>query len=224
MRPRTLAILVTVLPLFTVNIAYLVSASNGLVAWCIPYIDGCTTISQAGRSENTIFLFRAAMTVHAVLLVLFWLYARQWIGLFGIHSTLSVNLMCWTGIVGAFFLILYVSFLGTSGEFQRFLRHYGIVIYFSFTPLAQLLKLRLLYQLKASTPELPVSNSALRYQLIILVLVLATGLLSLFLGYTGNKTYESENIIEWNFSLLLTLYFAGSVILWWHTRVEMFER
>jgi hypothetical protein len=40
------------------------------------------------------------------------------------------------------------------------------------------------------------------------------GVISLFLAATGKNTYEYENIVEWNASLLLTLYFSGMLFIW----------
>ena len=221
MQPRTLAVVITLLPLLTMNIAYLMSANAGLVPWCIPYLDGCTTISQAGRSGNTIFLFRAAMIIHGVLLIWFWTYALHWLNLITIRPTISTIIMYWLGITGALFLILYVDFLGTEGEFQRFMRRYGIVVYFTFTPLAQLFKLNLLYKMKAVLPTLPIDHRVLHYQLTVILMMLLMGITSLVLSYTGNKSYESENIIEWNFSLLLIMYFAGTIFLWKNARIHL---
>ena len=50
MQPRILVIILTLLPLLACNGAYLLSAYEGFIPWCIPYIDGCTTISRAARS------------------------------------------------------------------------------------------------------------------------------------------------------------------------------
>ena len=54
----------------------------------------------------------------------------------------------------------------------------------------------------------------LQYQLFVLLLMLVIGIISIILNVTQNKTYESENIVEWNFSLLLNMYFAGMIFIW----------
>ena len=221
MQPRTLAILITLLPLFAVNAAYLMSAWNEHVGWCLPYIHGCTTISQAGRSGDTIFMFRAVMMVEAVLLVWFWLFARHWLDLLHKRPTKAAKIICWLGITGALFLILYIDFLGTQGEMNRFMRRYGVIIYFTFTPLAQLLLLNQLLKLKTALPALEINHKALKFQLVVLMLILLIGIISMALNYSGNKTYESENIIEWNFSLLMTLYFSGNIVLWKKLRFQL---
>ncbi len=221
MQPRTLAILITLLPLFAVNTTYLMSAFAGHVQWCVPYFQGCTTISQAGRSGDSIYLFRAIMMSHAVLLILFWLYVKYWLDALHKDKTSAARLIAWTGITGAIFLILYIDFLGTTGEMNRLLRRYGIIIYFSFTPLAQLLLLNQLYRLSASQPQLMINTKVLNYLRLVLLLILSLGIVSLILKYSGHKTYESENIIEWNYSILLTLFFVGMIVLWDKVKLQL---
>lgn len=223
MQPRTLAIVVTLLPLLAVNGAYLMSAWHGHVTWCIPYIHGCTTISQAGRSGDTLFLFRALFMVQAVLLAWYWWYAKQWLDYLNSAKTVSATIIFWLGSIGALFLILYMDFLGTDGDMNRFMRRQGVLVYFTFTPLAQLLLYNQLHKLKAVSPALLTSHKALRFQLAVLVLMLLTGIISLIINYSGNKTYQSENIIEWNFSLLLALYFAGNIVLWKNLKFRLHD-
>lgn len=214
MQPRTLALIITVLPFLTSNAVYLLSAYEGFVPWCIPYIDGCTTISQAARSGNSIFLYRATMIAYGVLLIWFWIYARHWLNLLYGKTVKSARIILWLGVVGAIFLIVYIDFLGTTGEVNRFMRRYGIMIFFTFTPLAQLLLLKQHYNILASMPACAIKPGILNFQLIILLLMLIIGTTSTILDATGNKTYVTENIVEWNFSLLLNMYFLAMIFLW----------
>lgn len=214
MQPRTLAIILTILPLLAVNGAYLLSAYEGFIPWCNPYIDGCTTISRAARSGNSIYFFRVSMIAYAVLLIWFWIYTKHWLNLLHGYTTKTSYVILWLGVTGMVSLIIYIDFLGTTGEVNRFMRRFGIIIYFTLTPLAQLLLLNQHYKILSKTPDAPISQKPLKYQLIILLLMLIIGIISIALSATQNKTYESENIIEWNFSLLLTMYFAGMIYIW----------
>jgi len=219
MQPRTLALIITVLPFLVSNAVYLLSAYEGHVAWCIPYIDGCTTISQAARSGSSIFIYRATMIAYGVLLIWFWIYAQHWLNeLYG-RTTKTARIILWLGIIGAIFLIVYIDFLGTTGEVNRFMRRYGILIFFTFTPLAQLLMLKKHFEILPATRSNTTKSDTikpwvLKYQLIVLLLMLLIGFISIILDITQHKSYESENIVEWNFSLLLNLYFLGMVFIW----------
>jgi len=214
MQPRTLAILVITLPLLASNGAYLLSAYEGFVPWCMPYIDGCTTISQAGRSGNTIFFYRAMVFPYSVLLILFWLYSTSWLDLLHGHSTKIARIIFWLGLAGSIALLIYIDFLGTTGEMNRFMRRIGAMLYFTLTPLAQLLMLNQHYNILRKKPEASINPKVLQYQLIIILLMLIIAAISILLFVTDNITYEIENIVEWNFQLLLTLYFSGMIIIW----------
>lgn len=111
-------------------------------------------------------------------------------------------------------LIIYIDFLGTTGEVNRFMRRIGVMIYFTMTPLAQLLMLNQHFIILKKSPEITINRKVLQYQLITLFLMLIIGVISILLNVTQNKTYESENIVEWNFSFLLTLYFSGMIFIW----------
>ena len=214
MQPRTLAILVITLPLLASNGAYLLSAYEGFVPWCMPYIDGCTTISQAGRSGNTIFFYRAVVFPYSVLLILFWLYSTSWLELLHGHTTKIARIIFWLGLAGSIALLIYIDFLGTTGEMNRFMRRIGAMLYFTLTPLAQLLMLNQHYNILRKKPEASINPKVLQYQLIIILLMLIIAAISILLFVTDNITYEIENIVEWNFQLLLTLYFSGMIIIW----------
>ena len=214
MQPRTLAILVVLLPLLASNGAYLLSAYEGFVSWCMPYIDGCTTISQAGRSGNTIFFYRAVVFPYSVLLILFWLYSKSWLDLLNGHTTKIARIIFWLGLAGSISLLIYIDFLGTTGEINSFMRRIGAMLYFTLMPLAQALMLYQHYNILRKKPEVSIKPKALQYQLIILLLMLIIVAISIFLVVTDNITYEIENIVEWNFSLLVNLYFAGMILVW----------
>ena len=214
MQPRTLAIIITILPFLITNVVYLLSAYEGYIPWCIPNLDGCASISKAARSGNSLFIFRATMIVYAILLIWFWIYVRQWLHQLYGHTTNIARFIIWLGVIGALFLIVYIDFLGTTGEVNRFMRRYGILIYFLCTPIAQILLLRQHYIILPSLRENVINPRVLQYQFIVVVLMLIIGIVSGVLDVTYAKTNESENIVEWNIALLMQLYFLGIVFIW----------
>ena len=214
MQPRTLALIIAILPLLISNVVYLLSAYEGFIPWCIPYIDGCTTISKAARSGNSIFIFRVTMIAYGVLLIGFWIYVRQWLDQIYGHTTNIARSILWLGIVGAIFFIVYIDFLGTTGEVNLFMRRYGILVYFICTPIAQILLLRQHFYILSSLKKGTIKPRVLQYQLLIIILILAIGIVNGALEVTHTKTYENHNIVEWNIALLMQLYFLGMVFLW----------
>ena len=214
MQPGTLAILITVLPLLASNGAFLLSAGQGLISWCMPYIDGCTTISNAGRSGDTIFYYRALVFPYSVLLVLFWLNCKKWLDFLGGHRTKAALSTMWLGVVGSLGLLLYIDYLGTTGEINSLMRRMGAALYFILIPVAQSLLLYQHYKILRNKPDVLLNTKVLQYQLVIVLLMLFIAVASIFIVVTGNDTSEIENIVEWNFSLLVNLYSAGMIFIW----------
>ena len=154
------------------------------------------------------------MIAYGVLLIGFWIYARQWLDQLYGRTTNIARIILWLGVFGAIFFIVYIDFLGTTGEVNRFMRRYGILIYFICTPLAQILLLRQHYNILPSLQKGAIKPRVLQYQLLIVVLMLIIGSISGAMDVTHIKTYESENIVEWNLALLMQLYFLGMVFIW----------
>ena len=118
------------------------------------------------------------------------------------------------GLAGSIALLIYIDFLGTTGEFNRFMRRMGAMFYFTLTPLAQLLLLKQHYNIMRKKLDVSIKSKVLQYQLVIVLLMLIIAAISIFLVVTNNSTYESENIVEWNFSLLVNRYFLGMIFIW----------
>jgi hypothetical protein len=59
--PATIALLCGLVPLLTVHVCYVLSASAGVIPTCSPYLDGCTSISATGRHGWGYVLFKAGM-------------------------------------------------------------------------------------------------------------------------------------------------------------------
>ena len=154
------------------------------------------------------------MIAYGLLLIWFWIYSQHWLNLLYGQTTKVSQIILWLGITGALSLIVYIDFLGTTGEVNRFMRRHGIMIFFTFTPLAQLLILQQHYKILPSISKDTIKPGLLHYQLIILLLMLIIAFISIALDINQTKTHISENIVEWNFSLLLNLYFLAMFFIW----------
>lgn len=221
MQPKTLALIVSILPLVVMNLAYVLSANAEFVPSCIPYIDGCTSISRAARRGDSLFIFRATMIVQAVLLMIYWRIAWKWLELLSGKPLISAKIMCGLGVIAALFLILYADFLGTDGQVYRYMRRYGIVFFFTLTPFAQMLMVNQLFKLKQQQLFSAPFVQVMRYQLAIVASILAVGLVSLGLSYSGNNTFERENITEWNYAVLISIFHLGSYFQWQEIKIKV---
>lgn len=210
MRPHHIAWSVCLIPVIAAHGSYLFGLWEGVANECMPYLEGCTSISRAAREGNAIFLFRGLMMPVAALLVLFWYLQSTWL------KQVTQKSHPWTficGAVGALFLILYVNFLGTEGDVYRFLRRYGTTLYFALTVLAQMFSIRSLQQKSADLDTR--IHRYLRLQFLLMVLYWCLGIANVVIKATGvDWADQAENVIEWHFALYMSLYFALSALMW----------
>ena len=209
MRSISVPLLIGVFPIIVINITYLVSASEGYVPWCVPYWDSCTSISATGRSGTAFFIFKATMIPAAILLMWYWILAARKLDRFG-NTAHTIPVI---GVIGAIFLIVYTIALGAVGDMFQLQRRVGIIVFFTFTYLAQLLFTRRVEKLALSDPTRPI-------QLTLCSTVLAIGLLTLILDVTIENYDDYEDAFEWIIALLLQCYFIVSHWTWKNLQVN----
>lgn len=201
-----LALLVGLLPVVAINLSYVIAAAAGTVPACIPYIDGCTSISATGRQPPASWLFKPALYTTALAMGVFWLRAGHWLTSLGEPSRRYRLALLWVGVIGALALVVYVYNLGIAGDMYKLMRRYGINIYFGFTFLAQLLLANRLYRLAESA-----GNKALfviaRAMIGLCLLLLIIGLYSIPARYFIADHTVMERVLEWNFALLMHGWF-----------------
>ncbi len=222
MRPHHIAWSVCLIPIIAAHGAFLLGLWEGVANECMPYLEGCTSISRAAREGNAIFLFRGLMMPVAALLVLFWYLQSVWLKQIT-HENHPATFIC--GAIGAAFLILYVDFLGTEGDVYQFLRRYGTTLYFALTVLAQMISIRSLQQ-KSDELDKRIRRY-LNLQFVLIVLYWCLGIANVVIKATGvSWADQTENVIEWHFALYMSLYFGFTAMMWkrsrfdWQFRVE----
>jgi len=105
--------------------------------------------------------------------------------------------------------VLYANFLGSQGNFYRFMRSFGVTFYFAFALLAQLISLQSLRSLNFSVSG--VAKRWLRSCWFVVIAQWLIGLVSLTITivHPENK-FQAENIVEWNFALAMILFYGLS--------------
>jgi len=198
--------LVCVVSILSTHAAYLISLAHGQVPACIPYIEGCTSISAAARQEPAVHLFRATMIPVAVFMAATWWLAGQWLWQAGERSTAWKRAVILVGVIGAAFLVLYATFMGTHGLAYGVMRRYGVVVFFGFTALDQMILTARLQRLRRQGPP-AVGAGTERAMFLLVASMLALGLANIpaahFLDASG-----LENVIEWAFALLMMAWFG----------------
>ena len=209
---RALPFLAGIAPVAGITLAYWLGVENDVLPSCIPYMDGCTSVSATGRYMPGSLLFRAVMLPQAILLVVVWYLSAHWLRAIS-PSTKAAGAIMLSGFVGALCLVLYVTFLGTKGPLYEFMRRFGIYLYFLGTATAQLtLAIALLGHAKR--------NAAVSLQRMSVAMLWLCGLpfvlggLNLVLKALLDDADTAENRIEWISALLMQGYFVVLYLAW----------
>ena len=194
-----------------VHLAWWLSIKADYIPACMPYWDGCVSISRAARHGLGNHLFRLAVLPCATLHLLTWWLARAWLRKPGGGTDRAGAALLMLGAASALALAVYAAFLGTDGETYRFLRRYGVVVYFGCGYLAQLLFMRLAKRRGKLAPGIAGAMLA------VCVAMLGLGLASVVTGLALADTVLKdrwENAFEWQLGLLLVGWFVLLAILW----------
>ncbi|MDJ0653658.1 MAG: hypothetical protein QNJ40_05880 [Xanthomonadales bacterium] len=208
---RYLPIAIFLLPFAAANLAWLMSTLNGSIPVCVPYWEGCVSISGAARQVPTIYLFRGLVIPGAVLTGVFWLLVLRWLASADGQSRFHRVTLTLLGLAGSAFLIVYAITLGTDTAAYRLMRRYGINLYYGLTYLAQVM---LAGQLLAYAQQMGLPRWIPRWKVGICVLTLLLGLASVFIKEWADDRRIMGNIFEWNLSVLLVGYYLLSFLAW----------
>lgn len=209
---RWLPLLAGLVPFVGVHVCYVIAIEFGHLPACIPYLDGCTSISATGRYPPANLLFRAFELPFAGLLVVIWYLSVEWLRALEpeLGRKMAIAILV-SGVTGALALIVYVTFLGTSGPVYEFMRRFGIYLYFLGTILAQLFVALSLRNIRGDVlgrlPQVLLWLCLLPFVLGILNLVQKS-----VLEYATADALE--NSIEWFASSLMQAYFVVLYFAW----------
>ena len=217
-----LPVLGALLPALAAIVALRISVAQEFVAACNPFIDGCVSISRAARYGLANHVFRALVLPAAVLQSLTWVLCAAWLARCGANGN-SLRWIAGLGVLAGVCLVLYGSFLGTEGEAYRWMRRYGVIVYFGFTYLCMAITAAHLRGIaSAGRQSMPVKLDAAL--VVLLAATLLAGLASAFISrLTDDEAFANrmENIFEWYAGAAFTLYFAGLGWLWRSTRLRV---
>ena len=209
---RALPLLTGLAPLIGINVAYWIGANADVIPSCIPYIEGCTSISATGRYPPGDRLFRAVMLPQAVLLAGTWYFAVLWLRSMSPRSKAGTPaLVC--GLVGAFALIVYVSYLGSKEPIYELMRRFGIYFYFVGTVIGQMIL------------TLALRPSRLRQAMLTVVAIpWVLGLLNFAQKALRADPDMMENTIEWVVSVFMQVWFLLLYVGWRRTDFDVSVR
>ena len=185
---KGIAFIIFLVPIITICISYVISAFYGYVDWCLPIIDGCTSISKVGRYGLSFYLYKVLVIPSVILMIYFWLK---------VYLDVYKNIfLLFLSFIACIFLIIYLIALGFDGPIYRFMREVGIFAFFVFMPICQI-------WLTASAPKESLKTKFFLYLLILLFI----GFCFVYFYILPMDNNNYENIIEWNFAFGIFLFF-----------------
>lgn len=218
---RLLPLFAALAPFAAIHVAYWLGIDSGRLPACIPYIDGCTSISSTGRHPPGSYVFKGVQMPFSVLLLWIWYVAYGWLLALGSRrDEAALRTLPVAGTTGALALVVYTTFLGTSGDIYEFMRRFGIYFYFLGTWAAQLavsLSLRIQSRRNADVTMQVLA----RRMLGVCAAPLALGLLNIALKATLDDADAAENRIEWLAALAMQGWFLLLYAAWTRSRIRV---
>ena len=192
-----------IIPILTVTVSYLISIHLDLVPKCIPFFEGCTSISRTGRYEPVKYYFKFFMFVYVLFLFFYW---NCLIGYFQNENKILLYALSFSSLI---FLILYLTFLG-EGKAYEFFRRIGIYIYILFIIFTQYFISRRIIKNKDFLKDKFDFKFVKLKNLLSLFLIIIGILLLPVLIIKIDEYPNIKNIISWNYFVLVQLYFLIS--------------
>ena len=196
------------LPILTELISYYLSIKFDYVQFCIPNIDGCTSISQVGRYPPINYFFKTFMFISIFIIFIYW--KSNYNLLSHNNSLLLYKITFLLGIFSVIFFALYITFLG-EGDYYRFFRRIGIFIYIFFTVISELL-LSISYK---KNSYLFKNDKSVNFKYYFNLVLSTFGLILLPLVIYKIIDYPNfKNIVSWNYFILIQINFLITFFCW----------
>jgi hypothetical protein len=188
-------------PLVAVHVCLALSIAFGAVEPCLPYVDGATSVSRACRTEPVVHVFRALVLPAATAIAATWWITAAWLGRERLAGPRTRRWIVGLGVLGALFLVLYATFLGTQGDTYRLMRRFGVYVFFAGTSIAELIVTIVLARTRPPALEPWVRRSMVA----LCTLMLAAGPLNVIAAQIVERDLAA-NFFEWWFTLAMVGY------------------
>ena len=211
--PFTIAVVLAL----AVHLSWAVSLALEHVTACFTYFDGCTSISRASRNEPEIYIYRALITTTGVLLVPYWCMTASWHRLVapGTSEDTLRRLFVVFGVAAAVGLVINAALLGTDIRWAIRLRRICVLVFFIGTfASAAMVSISLLRAVRGA-PHLRKHVRVMGGTLALMAAMGAVNYIVMPMSETMTAAKSSiENIIEWHYVALLSVFFAASGFAW----------
>ena len=157
--------------------------------------------------------FKPLLYMTVILMILYWVYYNNIIKNL-VKSSKNFNFFT-LGILSAIFLLLHVFFLGWTfeSEFLTKLRRTFVVFFIFFEVLAQAFLIKKIFSIKDKMKRY--LHSIIIYLKILFVLTICLGTISiLIILMIYDLSSKIDYILEWNYFLVLLLFYYLSFLMW----------
>ena len=225
---RKLSLWIFLLPLFAINLCLIISQNPqfledtifsvdqiGRSGFSIPYLDGGLSISRASRTFPQYLIFKPAMFLTAVLLVIYWKNNNQLVN--NLNSS-NINYKFKTfGILSAIFLVIHSILLGVKFDIQiyKLFRRVVLLFFIIFEIIAQGILVYHFYKLKLKLEKL-INKRVLILKIVLVSILALVGILSLPILITKGNT-QFKHGLEWNYFVGVILFYLFSRFFWRRT-------
>ncbi len=226
--PQRIALVALVLPIISIASSYFMSVSTGHVDWCLPYIDGCTTITATGIFYPAAYVFRAGLISSAVVFIIWWYCVRAWLESVGhpqhhpwIHRIVTF------AIIASMLLVASIAVLGEHMEppsGHRFLWRFHTTtagLFFLITAICQIL---MTWRMRQLQDELGIKFSRIASKQILAALQLLLLAAFMLILIFDLKSDGVEEIFEWWLATFSCLYFYTTYHDWRDFRLTRREQ
>ena len=197
----------------TAKIKYQKETNLGTSKPVNPILYGESSISNIVKRFPVSYIFKPLMFISVFFMVMYWRFYSRIFN--NILSRNEIKYFLIFGIFSAFFLFFHILFLGSEFQNEIFtkIRKLIIAFFILFELLAQIFLVKEIYSKKKLIHQYVHSKIIyLKLAFIIFAVILSVSILFILVFY--NLDARIDYIIEWNYFLLLLVFYFLSSIMW----------
>ena len=204
-----------IIPSVTIFLCLGMATYLNILEICNPFISGCYSVSRVGRSYPAVLIFKPMMVITIVLMIVYFFEHYRIFKKFLVNK-IYLNLILLSGLISSFALFIYIIFLGIEGsEIWRFMRRGGIFIYIISLIISQFLIVLSYLKIK-NDYKVIISSKIININFYFIFLLIIFGIILILLIdiFSLTAPWYIKNIIQWNYFLLMNLFFLNTYFVW----------
>ena len=181
--------------------------------WIIPYFDGEVSISRVVRVYPNNLIFKPAMIITGLLLIIYWFTNKKIISNLEIYDR-DTNKILFFGIGSAILLITHSIFLGIKFDIAiyKLLRRIVLLSFIIFEITAQFYLIKIFFKNKEILKNLINSNILFYKKILVYTLISVAVIILPFLPFNNLKILK--HVLEWNYFIGVILFYILTFFMW----------